>query len=96
MEKIYEHAKDLHVVATMVYSNGTDDTKAYADAECTVQFKASELKEAFIKGALINVNGTLHKPVFFDGSINTIFYIGTNAPSGDVVLAGLAGASDEE
>ena len=72
MEKIFEQAKDLHVVATLVYSNGTD-TNAYADAECTVQFKASELKEVFVKGALINVNGGLYKATsFIDGAIGYV------------------------
>ena len=43
MDKIFEQAKDLHVVATYVYGNG-ENTNAYADAECTKQFKTSELK----------------------------------------------------
>lgn len=66
MTQIFEQAKDLHVVATMVYNNG--DEYAYTDAECKKPFKVSELKEAFIKGALIEISGVLYHPVSFDGA----------------------------
>ena len=55
MEKIYEQAKDLHVVGIYVYAN--EDGTAYADAECTVAITVPELKDAFIKGAVILVSG---------------------------------------
>lgn len=72
MEKIFEQAKDLHVVATYVYGNGTD-TNAYADAECTKQFTTSELKEVFVKGALIKINDGLYKAAnFIDGAIGYV------------------------
>lgn len=72
MEKIYEQAKDLHVVATYVYGNGTD-TNAYADVACEKQFKTSELKEVFVKGALISIDGNLYKAVnFVDGAIGYV------------------------
>lgn len=88
MEKIFEQAKDLHVVATMVYGNGTD-TNAYADKACKVQFKASELKEVFVKGALIEINGGLYKATsFVDGAIGYV-----NA-SGEVET--LMSAADEK
>ena len=71
MDKIFEQAKDLHVVATIVYNKG--DEFAYADADCTKKFKASELKEVFIKGALIDVNGALYNAVSFnEGSVNYV------------------------
>ena len=76
MNKIYEQAKDLHVVATYVY--GKEDAKAYKDAECTKQFTASELKEVFIKGALIVINEALYKAVnFVDGAIGYMTSLGT-------------------
>lgn len=87
MDKIYEQAKDLHVVATYVY--GKDDAKAYSDAECTKQFKTSELQEVFVKGALISVEGGLYKATsFIDGAIGFV-----NA-SGEVET--LASVADEE
>lgn len=72
MDKIFEQAKDLHVVATYVYGNGSD-TNAYADAECTKQFTVSELKEVFVKGALIKINDGLYKAMnFVDGAIGYV------------------------
>lgn len=71
MDKIFEQAKDLHVVATVIYNKG--DEFAYADAKCTVKYKASELKEVFVKGALINIDGALYKTVsFVDGVVSYI------------------------
>ena len=87
MEKIYEQAKDLHVVGVYVYGNG--DGKAYADADCTVQCKASELKEAFIKGEVILVSGgDMMKATGFGGE-TIVFGAGEEATS-------LTGAADEE
>ena len=63
MEKIFEQAKDLHVVATLVYNNG--DEFAYVDASCTNKFKVSELKEVFVKGAMIVIDGTFYAPVSY-------------------------------
>lgn len=61
MNKIYEQAKDLHVVATYVY--GGEDRMAYKNPECTIKYTPSELKEVFVKGAVIidvnNSNGSL-------------------------------------
>lgn len=73
MDKIYEQAKDLHIVATYVYGNGTD-TKAYTDAAFTKQFTVEELKEAFIKGALIKVGEVLYKAVSFN-KIGAIYFV---------------------
>ena len=64
MDKIYQQAKDCHVVATVIYNNGSDEY-AYVDAECTTKIKTSDLKEAFIKGVLLDVNGVLIEPVNF-------------------------------
>lgn len=71
MEKIFEQAKDLHVVATLVYNNG--DEFAYTDAECTKKFKVSELKEVFVKGAMIVIGGAFYAPVSF--STDSISYV---------------------
>ena len=72
MNKIYQKAKDLHVVATYVYNNGEGEF-AYTDAECTKKFKVSELQEVFVKGALIQINGALYKAVsFVDNAINYV------------------------
>lgn len=53
MERIYQQAKDKNVAAVVIYARGSDG-KAYADAAGTVQFKTSELTDAFLKGAVIH------------------------------------------
>lgn len=81
MEKIFEQAKDLHVVATLVYNNG--DEFAYTDAECTKKFKVSELKEVFVKGAMIVIDGAFYAPVSYsEAGIGYIDAEGTVATLG--------------
>lgn len=76
MAKIYEDAKDLHVRAVYVYKKASE-TKAYKDEGCTEQFTASELKDAYLKGAVINVSGALYKPVALTIAANaaTVTYV---------------------
>ena len=94
MAKIYEDANDQHVRAIMVYKK-TGETKAYTDSACTVQFVSKDLKDAFIKGALVQLeDGTLCKAAGYSESegVGTLTYIvpnGTTATSADI--AGLVG-----
>lgn len=88
MDKVFEQAKDLHVVATYIYVKASD-TAAYADSGYTVKFKTSELKEAFIKGALINASGKLYKAVAYTeasnvGKVSYIIPNSTTATSADI------------
>lgn len=69
MEKLYNDAKDKNVSATYIYGK-TGDTKAYADSGCTVQMKTSELKEAFLKRALIVIGNNFYIPVSFSVTSN--------------------------
>lgn len=98
MAKIYKDANDQYVAATIVYNDGTD-TKAYKDAECEVQFTTSELKDAFIKGAVINITDVgLVKPIKYaeDSSVGSIYYITPNettATSADI--AALSAIADD-
>ena len=102
MDKIFEQAKDLHVVATMIYNNGTDEF-AYTDAGCTKKFKANELKEAFVKGALISMANTLFKAVGYGGEesgVGAILFIkpsaGTDEGMPNFELGTLMAEFDEE
>ena len=70
MEKLYNDAKDKNVSATYIYGK-TGDAKAYADSGCTVQMKTSELKEAFLKRALIVIGNNFYIPVSFSVTSNT-------------------------
>lgn len=59
MERIYNQAKDKNVAAVIIYAKGSDG-KAYVDAAGTVQFKTSELQDAFFKGAVIHYGTDLY------------------------------------
>lgn len=88
MDKIFEHANDLHVRGTYIYKKASD-TAAYVDAAYTVKFKTSELKNAFLKGAVINASGVLSKPIGYSeasnvGSVTYIVPNGTTATSADI------------
>lgn len=87
MTKIYKDAKDVPVAVTVIY---TDDGKAYADAACEEQFTTSELKDAFVKGALISIEDVgLVSPFQYseDEGVGSVSYItpnGTTATSADI------------
>lgn len=88
MERIYEKANDLHVRAIVIYKKASD-TAAYVDAEYSVKFKTSELKDAFLKGAVINASGVYSKPIGYSeasnvGSVTYIVPNGTTATSADI------------
>lgn len=96
MDKIFEHANDVHVRATYIYKKDSD-TAAYVDAAGTVKFKTSELKDAFLKGAVINISGKLYKPVSYSeaskvGSVAYIVPNATTATSADI--ASLSAVAD--
>ncbi len=69
MEKLYNDAKDKNVSATYIYGK-SGDTKAYANSGCTIQMKTSELKEAFLKRAIIVIGDAFYIPVSFSVSSN--------------------------
>ena len=99
MTKIYEDANEQHVRAIVIYKKA-NQTKAYVDAECTIQFTTSELKNAFIKGAVIKLgDAEFVKPVKYaeSSSVGSVYYItpnGTTATSADI--ASLAAVADPE
>ena len=50
MERIYNDAKDKNVAKIVVFVNAN---KAYLDDAHKIQFKTSELKDAFMKGCVL-------------------------------------------
>lgn len=89
MDKIYQDANDKNVAAFVIYKKAAQ-TKAYADADCTVQLTTAQLKDAFIKGAVIKLeDGAFVNPIKYDetSSIGSVYYIkpnGTTATSADI------------
>lgn len=80
MEKIFDQAKDKNVAAIVIYGKGSDG-KAYADADGTTQLKTSELKDAFLKRAVIQIGTEYFIPVSFSVSSNigTVKYAKANS-----------------
>lgn len=52
MDTINENAKSMDVESTIVYSK---NKKAYKDVTCDTLFKTSELRDAFIHGAVVDI-----------------------------------------
>lgn len=96
MERIYDQAKDQNVAALVIYAKETADNKAYADSECKVQLKTSELKDAFIKRALVKVGENYFAPVAFTVSnkIGTVVYATAGSTTGTAATVALAAVAD--
>lgn len=80
MDKIFDQAKDKNVSAIVIYGKGSDG-KAYADANGTTQLKTSELKDAFLKRAIIQIGTEYFIPVTFNitSNVGTVKYAKPNS-----------------
>lgn len=100
MDKFFQRAEDKNVAAVAIYEK-SGETKAYKDAACTQQFYTSELKNTFIKGAIIVLASSAGYviPVKYaeSSSVGSVYYIKPNsvtATSADIgTLAALADPS---
>ena len=83
--KIFDQAKDKNVAALIIYAKSTADNKAYVDANYTIQFKTSDLKDAFLKRALVCVGAGIDYfvPISYteSGHIGTVYYMKEGGPS---------------
>ena len=98
MDRIYDQAKDQNVAALVIYAKANADGKAYSDKACTKQFKTSELKDAFIKRAVVCAGTNYFIPVSYAeaskiGSVNYVSTTGSNE-SLKTVLIKLAAVAD--
>lgn len=87
MDRIYDQAKDQNVAALVIYASA--DNNAYTDKACTKQFKTSELKDAFIKRAVVCVDTNYFIPVSYaeEGNIGTVNYVSTTGDDGALKTA---------
>lgn len=94
MDRIYDQAKDQNVAALVIYAKETADNKAYADSECEVQMKTSELKDAFIKRAVIKVGSNYFIPISYAeaSKVGSVNY--TSTTGSDTTLINLAAVAD--
>lgn len=87
--KIYEHANEQHIRAIVIYAFGSDG-KAYKDSKGTEQFKNSELKNAFIKGCVIDISGVLYTALnYYEKSkVGTITYVKADTTTATTAVLG--------
>lgn len=95
MAKIYDQAKDKNVAAIVIYGKGTDG-KAYVDADGTTQFKTSELKDAFLKRAVVQIGSDYFIPVAFSvaSNVGTVTYAKAGSTAGTAATATLVSVAD--
>lgn len=60
--KVYEHANDLHVRATIVY---VKSGAAYTDSDCKEKMTTSQMKNAFLKRCIISDNSKFYQPLVY-------------------------------
>lgn len=87
--KIYEHANEQHIRAIVIYAVGSDG-KAYKDSKGTEQFKNSELKNAFIKGCVIDISGVLYTALNYyeKNKVGTITYVKADTTTATTAVLG--------
>lgn len=97
-ERIFDHADDQNVAAIVIYGKTSLDGKAYTDKGCTKQFTNDELKNAFIKRAVICVDTNYFVPVSYAyaSKVGFVNYVTTTGSSTDTktVLTNLAAVAD--
>ena len=95
MDKIFDQAKDKNVAAIVIYGKGSDK-KAYLDSDCTIQFKTSELQDAFLKRAVIKIGEAYFVPTGFavSSNIGTITYAKAGSSEGSAATATLVSVAD--
>lgn len=97
-ERIFDHADDQNVAAIIIYGKTSPDGKAYTDKGCTKQFTNDELKNAFIKRAVICVGTNYFVPVSYAyaSKVGSVNYVITTGSSTDIktVLTNLAAVAD--
>lgn len=97
MDKIFDQAKDKNVAALIVYGKtGESSPAAYVDAACTKKMKTSELKDAVIKRAIIQIGEDIFLPISFTvaGKIGTVTYAKAGSTAGSAATATLVAIAD--
>lgn len=97
MERIFDQAKDKNVAAIIIYGkSGESSPAAYADSACTVKMKTSELKDAFLKRAVIQIGSDYFIPTGFSVSSNvgSVTYAKAGSTAGAAATATLAAVAD--
>lgn len=75
MNMIFQDAKDKNVAKVIVY---VSNSKAYADPEHKVQLKTSQLKDAFVKGALLEIENGYAVPLYYTETVKVGTVVGVS------------------
>ena len=69
----------MNVAVRKVYGKA-NDAYAYYDSACKNKVTCAELQDAYIKGLMIDVAGTLYKPIScaVAGNVATVTYVTTD------------------
>lgn len=97
MKKIFQQAKDKNVAAVVIFGKkGESSPVAYSDVACTVKMKTSELEDAFLKRAVVMVDGDIFTPISFtvNDNIGTVTYAKAGSSAGTAATATVAGIAD--
>ena len=98
MDKIYQQAKDKNIAAVVIYGKpGESSPVAYKDAERSDKFKTSELKDAFLKGAVVQINLNEYLiPISFaiSSDIGTVTYAKAGSTTGTAATGTLTAVKD--
>lgn len=92
MDRIYEQAKDQHVVAVKVYVKA-NDAYAYSNSGKTTKITAAVLQDMFNKGMIIIDGGNTYIPVKLNvtSGVAVVTYVKADATTATTaVLATLA------
>ena len=76
MSRVYERYEDLHVRKTYIYVKA-DDVYAYEDSEKKVKISADDLRNLFLKGAVILDGTTEYLPTSYviSSEVGTMTYV---------------------
>lgn len=88
MDKIFGRAEDKYVRHYRLYCKATSDGKVYIDSECKTQATTSEVKNAFLKGALVDQAGKLYAITSYSeaSSVATIVLLTVGASDAATLL----------
>ncbi len=94
LEKVYGHADDKYVRQYHLYSKASDEY-VYADSDCKAKVKTSDLKNAFLKGAFVDIAGKLYAITSYSeaSSVGTIVLL-TVGTSNAATLLSLKSVAD--
>lgn len=97
MERIWNRAEDKNCANIIVYGK-SGETKAYTDKACTVQYKTSEIKNAFMKGCIVVIDDDMFYPIALSitssTNIATMTYAKAGSTAGSAATATLVSVAD--